>query len=177
LLNCLNKDTPFGLVLRTFSTETITGESPFGKFRAWTHKHPLGDLLAQCTALPLVGIANPHDPFPLTDVPLLECSKDWLRVVRCLVAVAATIFIFCDRLSPGVASEFLAVQAAEREDDAFIILPGPGAERDYRDFYAMSLTQRLDDPRSDHTEVLRRKVATFGLAVTTDEMREVLSRG
>lgn len=174
LLKLLEDDAPFGLVLRTFSTETITGRSVLGEFRAWRRDHPLGELLTQISPLPLVGIANPHDPFPLADVPLLECPDDWLRVVRCLLALAATIFVFCDRLTPGMAIEFLALQAAEREDHTFIILPGPKLQKSYEDFYAMSLAQRLDDPRPEHFELSRRKVSTFGLAVTVEEVREFL---
>jgi hypothetical protein len=174
LLKLLDDDAPFGLVLRTFLTGTITGRSVFGKFRAWRHDHPMGGLLAQISPLPLVGIANPHDPFPLADVPLLECPEDWLRVVRCLLALAATIFVFCDRLSPGMADEFLALQAAEREDHTFVILPGPKEEKGYRDFYAMSLAVQLDDLGPEYYELLRRKVSTFGLAVTVDEVKEFL---
>jgi hypothetical protein len=174
LLKLLGDDVLFGLVLRTFSTETITGPSLFGKFRGWRQGHPMDGLLAQISPLLLVGIANPHDPFPLADVPLLECPEDWLRVVRCLLALAAIIFVFCDHLSPGVASEFLALQAAEREDHTFIVLPGPEQEKDYGDFYTMSLAESLDDPGPEYSELLRRKVSTFGLAVTVEEVKEVL---
>jgi len=59
LLKLLDDDAPFGLALRTFSTETITGRSLFGQFRSWRRDHPMGGLLAQISPIPLVGIANP----------------------------------------------------------------------------------------------------------------------
>jgi len=78
LLKLLDDDAAFGLALRTISTETITGRSLFWKFRRWRLDHQMGGLLAQISLIPLVGIANPQDPFLLADVPLLECPEDWI---------------------------------------------------------------------------------------------------
>ncbi len=168
LLNYLTVNGPFGLVLRTFSTETTTGRSPFGEFRRWMLTSPMGALLSKFSPFPLVGIANPHNPFPLADIPFLECSDDWLLVVRSIIAIAARIYFVCDRFSPGVANEFCAIQTAEREDDTFIILPGHDQNEYYRDLYSLAI--QLDDPGPFHTEILRRRLATYGHIITTDEL-------
>lgn len=173
LLKYLTQDMPFGLALRTFSTFTTAGVGPLGTSRMWMHQRPAGELVSRFSPFPLIGIGNPLDPLPVPGIPLLECSEHWLLVVTSLLRVASQIYVLCDRLSSGVSSEFFAIQAAEREDDTMIVLPGPEQQKHYEQLY-WGLEKRLDDPGPEYVPALKRKLATFGVAITTEEMTQIL---
>src|SRR5262249_43629074 len=63
ILELLENNKPFGLFLRSFSNESTTGRSMFGEMRTWVPTHPMRDALVRFSPHPLVGIANPSDPF------------------------------------------------------------------------------------------------------------------
>ncbi len=173
LLKYLTQDIPFGLALRTFSTFTTAGVGPLGTSRMWALSRPSGELIAQFSPIPLIGIGNPLDPLPVPGVPLLECSEHWLQVVTSLLSTATQIYVLCDRLSPGVSRELFAIQAAEREDDTMIVLPGPEQQKHYQQLY-WGMEQRPDDSGPEYAPALKRKLATFGVTITTEEMTQVM---
>jgi hypothetical protein len=175
-LRYLTEDIRFSLALRTFSAFTTAGVGPLGTSRMWMYSRPSAELVSQFSPLPLIGIANPLDPLPLANVPLLECSERWLEVVMSALAVATQVFVQCDRVSSGVSSEFFAIQAAEREDDTMIVLPGPEQEDHYRQLYR-GMEKRIEDLGPEYAPALQRKLATFGLTITTGEMSSLLRGG
>jgi hypothetical protein len=172
LLQCLLDDGPFSLLLRTFEREVVSGTSLLtsGVARLWLLDRPLERHIAQVTPLQLIGIANPVDPFPSSDYLQLEVAEDWPRVVVSLVTRAAAIFVICDRLSPGVVTELLAIQGMGREDDTFIIVPAADTSEQYKMchfFQGPSNVAPLDPA------VLKRKLATFGVTATSKEFMEM----
>ncbi len=169
LLHCLREKENFSLLLRTFEREVASGSSGLtgGRGRVWLSERPLERHIARVTPLQLIGIANPRDPFPSS--LLLEVGEDWPRVVVSLVARAAAIFVVCDRLSPGIVTELLAVRGMGREDDTLIIVPPEEGIEKYKAMHFLSGASTSEPPEP---AALVRKLATFGVVTTSKEFME-----
>src|SRR4029450_13922267 len=111
LLSRLELGQPFSLLLRTFEREVARGRSRMtgGAMMFWPTDRTLDSHVAQGPPLPLIGVANPRDPFPSPDCLLLEAGTEWRRIVVSVIARAEAIFVICDRLTPGVNTEFIAI--------------------------------------------------------------------
>jgi hypothetical protein len=176
LIGLLEEHEPFSLFLRTFESEAISGKSVLtgSMHRTWMSDRPLERQINEITPLPLIGIANPIDPFPSSDVLQIEIGENWLTVVMSLVERAAAIFVICDRFSGGLTKELLAIQMLEREDDTFIILPSS----EMREYYT---TVHFWDAGRDlptlHPERLRRQLVTFGMTGSSEELANIIRKG
>jgi hypothetical protein len=54
-----------------------------------------------------------------------------------------------------------------------IVLPGPKQEKYYQQLY-WGLEKRLDDSGPECVPALKRKLATFGFTIATEEMAQVM---
>ena len=168
LLDSLTSGARFSLLLRTFEREVVSGASKLtgGNARLWLLERPLEAHIARVTPLPLIGIANPLDPFPPSGFRLLEVGDEWLEVVVSLVARAAAIFLICDRVSPGIAQELLVVDRLAREDDTVVIVDVDDAMQRQKPLNVFEDTR--DVPPLDSSRMARR-LAGFGLMTTSAE--------
>src|SRR5262249_36844130 len=124
---------------------------------------------------PLVGIANPSDPFRRQgNISLIEVGENWLQIIQGMILLAANIYIACDRINAGVSDEFCAIQASEREDDTFILVSGSDQAAHYENLRRG--LQSVNEGGPEDANVLTRRVATFGLTGTTEEIAEFFRR-
>jgi hypothetical protein len=168
LLRCLNREEPFSLLLRTFDREVVSGSSGLtgGASRLWITDRSLEAHAAKVTPLPLIGIANPLDPFPPSNYRLLEVGDNWLHVVVSLVARAAAVFLICDRLSAGITTELMVIDRLQREDDTLIIVPAEDAAAREK---PMHFLEHATPVAPLQPQVMIRRLAGFGMTVTSTE--------
>jgi hypothetical protein len=168
LLRCLDLAEPFSLLLRTFDREVASGKSLLtgGDARLWISHRALEEHVARVTPLPLIGIANPRDPFPPTSHRLLEVGDNWLEVVVSLVAKAAAVFVVCDRQTEGISTELMVVDRLQREEHTLIIVPEEDSTRTAGAMHFLAAAAPLVPLQP---QVLIRRLAGFGTTVTATQ--------
>lgn len=172
LLGRLYNDEPIALMLRSFDSESIAGKSPLGHGRRWALNRPMPALYREIIPQPHFGVANPLDPFPSADALLLQVGERWQEFIELLLPAAASVFFVCDSLTPGVVKELSCIRRANKEDQTIILIPGEDQQGPYQTLHA--LTEKPQAKGSVNPLHLRRRLSTFGVASTTEEVSNYL---
>jgi hypothetical protein len=174
LIAAIEDGTPFALLLRPFAIETLEATSPY-QFLGdvfWLAVRPVGQddiaAYARKARLKLFAIANTMVPVGLRTVLHLQVGEEWLQVVSALAARARIIFLICDTETPGIATELSLVRHLEREHATMIVMPT--ADEAKTEYLAHEMVGAAA-PASFDAERFRRRMMTFGLAITTVEFK------
>jgi hypothetical protein len=175
LITAIQDDTSFALLLRPFRTETLEATSPLqfvgDVFSMGVRPVGQDDITAYAkkARLKLFGIANTMVPVGLRSVLHLQVGEEWLQVVSALAVRARIIFLICDSVTTGVATELSLVRHLELENATMIVMPT--ADETKTEYLAHEMVG-APVPASFDAERFRRRMMTFGLAITTVEFRE-----